>query len=111
MREKIAKLENEVIELNEDRSKLKGRCSQLKFKISRIQDENHSSRLLHVTGLHTSRNMSVSSANKHLESSIIEFKPRTSLAPPMSVNSQRNKSVTTVENCLLMSKKDTSCKR
>lgn len=111
MREKIAKLENELVEAIEECSKFKSKCYQLKLKIGRIQDENHSSRMLHMSGMHTSRNMSVSSAYKPLESSILlEVKPRNSIVPPLALNSnQMNKSGD--NTCLLMTKKDTSCKR
>ena len=84
MREKIAKLENELVEAIEDGNKLKSKCQQLKLKLGRIQDENHSSRMLHMSGMHTSRNMSLSSAYKPLESSILlEVKPRNSILPPI----------------------------
>ncbi len=89
MREKIAKLENELVEALEESSKMKSKCQQLKLKIGRIQDESHSTRMLHISGMHTSRNMSVSSAYKPLESSILlEVKPRNSIiVPPLVLNS------------------------
>ncbi len=61
--------------------------------------------------MHTSRNMSVSSAYKPLESSILlEVKPRNSIVPPLALNN--NQITKNGDNtCLMMTKKDTSCKR
>ena len=75
MREKITKLENDFEESQAEAQKLKTKLSQAKIRYSRLQEQQEN---IKTGGLHSSRNLSISSVSK------LNFDVSQSLYPPDS---------------------------